>query len=435
MTRPLALMFLARSKLAPLDIELQGTTKSSALDDNDIAAIEQHSQSCGRYFNDLPSFLSPLFPHINRWRSFEVGIGRLEGLQLLSAPAPQLEKFSVTVYEHRVDFEEDTVTPSHEVFSGQTPRIRDLSLEMFYPPLSSSIWTGLTRLSVWRTNFPPGSVRQFLLNLAACPDLASLSLFQVNFALVDEFVATPRIALQNLRSLEFYSSEDNVAKCLFASIRFPPFLRLSMHNWRHASIEELFPENADIDSILPSLRSLRNIRITSSGFTDFHELKCYGADDASDKLLFIRDYNDPLPLIVEAFSLRHIESLYIKCETDSFPTTKHFSHLLRDLPGLTSITLDSCPSQFAAALIIKTDSKPCPSLRIISILKSRITMMKLWALLESRTEQLDPASEDITRLRTIKLAQLENMPFEEWAGGHARLIANLGLEVIWGPDE
>ncbi|KDQ06599.1 hypothetical protein BOTBODRAFT_49315 [Botryobasidium botryosum FD-172 SS1] len=261
--------FLARSKQAPLKIELVLAPP--------VWSTYDHFWDHFQPSMDTPSsLLLPFIPHADRWQSLRIHTKRQEDIERLTwSSLPHLETLHISVLKASLGF-----TAIHDVFAGERPpRLRSLTLERFSLPLTSPAFLSLTSLGLAGIRYPAGSIHQFLRILL--PTLERLTLGDVAFSVPHNYdilrssaPPAPDIVLPRLQTLTISDLEPNAQKYIFASVVFSPLLRLAISETRIG----LFPPHYDITLRLPSLLCVRSLRITFAPTKAAFHIAGYGLD-------------------------------------------------------------------------------------------------------------------------------------------------------------
>ncbi|KDQ10038.1 hypothetical protein BOTBODRAFT_58384 [Botryobasidium botryosum FD-172 SS1] len=448
MCRYLAPLFLANSKGAPLDIELAAGLPFFG----EKAYRERHARVYPAHVADIAKFLSPFLSHISRWRSLElVDIPQpTELIPLLLSSAPRLEMLVIQA-------EQAVLATSHAegsstMFLGSTPLLRHVNLHGFAPPLSSSLYTGLTTLTLSRINYPPHSIHQFLHNLSQCPLLAELDVARLYFELperfedLNSFVPSSPVVFQHLRRMALHGLEENAMRYLFASSRFPPFLNLTVHARPHADgFGSIFPPTIEFATSLPTAiasslhieSSDNNTSFTLGGKVD-HPNGVYWSEFVFRSIDRVGpEYAARLfPQVPQQLPVQFIEKLYMGSNAHVPLSAEPCIALLSGLPALKTLSLDHSSPLLLHALILTTESRICPLLHELSIANSEISSEKLVSLATSRTlfdadNNLPP--DGTTHLRLLKLQGILSISLSKsdvWEPVN-QALSKLPLVVEW----
>ncbi|KDQ17799.1 hypothetical protein BOTBODRAFT_29955 [Botryobasidium botryosum FD-172 SS1] len=366
-------IFLARSKVAALDVGL-------AIDDEDSDLVRfptLRSDPKSHHHQCVHRVLEALSPHTSRLRSLSFeNVPAFHDYPL--SPAPQLE---VLRYVGR-----RTPAGSHmcfaptNIFAGHTPRLRDLKLESVHIPLTSLIYTGLTRLHLENIYYGSSATHDLIHALKACPLLEELTLLYIIFnEATDEHPTSSSVhepvTLAMLRSIAIHPG--TLASKVFTSIVVPSssLLVLPLCNYE------------DFNSVVSKARgNLKNLaRICSLHLRYLSSMQTrhidypgpgYGflGETASKNGLTLLQIpisrqggggRDTLfPSISQFFALQ-IETLSLTGMPGAlFLTVSHCFAILSDLTGLTKLSLESCASagSFLKALVVTPTSHLCPRL-------------------------------------------------------------------------
>ncbi|KDQ10017.1 hypothetical protein BOTBODRAFT_36638 [Botryobasidium botryosum FD-172 SS1] len=427
-TRPLVSLFLSRSQSAPLDIYI---TEAPVMAD------------------DVAAFLSPLLPHIARWRILHISCKDLGSLpQLLSAPAPLLEELNVTLKPGRL------VLPIMlRLFADCTPRLRALRLDGLPLHLTASTYTGLSSLhfNYFSHRDSMGTIGQLHRALAACPlledlfcDYSSLSTSSVPDMPRDHIHAI-RIDLPHLRNAKLvFWANDNLHHFL-APIYFPPSLRLKLRVMDDAGFDlrDAYPTTQDMVSHLPSIFLARQMQISSQYLyrseSYLHSVHAgdFGRDTGQVEkphLLSVRYRNVSQDTrfyrhIMEPFPLQLLESLIIE---GFHGPPQDFVDLLTKASSLTTLTLSSLfHADYAVQLVASPSLYLCPQLHTLRFKNTGISAAQLMEIAGSRTKMVDQVghfTEEVACLRILELEDCTNIKEKVQVD---QALRALSLDVRW----
>ncbi|KDQ21816.1 hypothetical protein BOTBODRAFT_183053 [Botryobasidium botryosum FD-172 SS1] len=405
-TEPVSRLSILRSKQAPLNIT--------------------YIKAYGR--TTFVQFISLITPHIEHWGSLSILGAPSDDLAVLSScPALRLRllRIAVTFPSHMAS---DVPSTSPTLFAGHTPCLRDLTLERFYQPLTSSLYTGLTALHLSGVTYPrepgDGSAHQFLDNLRLCPALRTLFLARVEF-LQSEVVSFPNpIFLPHARRVILSHLEASFVHLLLASARFSPNLVLmSMHTLDVDTPDDIFTASVDFETNFPRLSS-----------TCYYTIS-FGFNPAiANRLLVEQVYH----AIGHHLPLRNAKLLSIRGDqyiSRNNPNTTSFASLLACLPSITTITLISIPASCLDALLITPASHLCPRLHTLRLKSVDVTKDTLLDLAISRTS-FDDSLEGAARLTTVTLKRCGNLQaHNDLRAVVSEALGRLSIEVVWEEEQ
>ncbi|KDQ06591.1 hypothetical protein BOTBODRAFT_246309 [Botryobasidium botryosum FD-172 SS1] len=432
----LAPLFASRSKCLPLDIELLSAPLDKIFNKRCDLSATQHSNGPAKRPVDLSHTLSPLVSHTSRWRTLQVECTHMSEFDLLLAPAPQLETLHIAVSRPEVR----PLGAPRELFSGQTPSLRDLSFTGFHPNLTGPLFAGLKALRLAHLNYTADSLPRFLLNLAACPSLEHLGLAHLSFSSGARLDDPHSIPLPHLRSMELRHIDESTRKCILSSIHAPPSLHLSLVS--HGNGDELhhiFPRDFDFSVNLPNLPLVRFLAIEHSIRQRSCTVSGKVSEDATDSLfdaLFEGESVDFMEKLFHnvgrIFPFRDVEALSLQCDVRGYecPLPSSLAALLRGFPSLRVLALDSYSPAYLDKLIITPASCPSRKLHTLRIANSNVTEEVLMELARSRTNPESLAHEDVVRLRILELSGYHGIP-QDRCQGVKRALKDLALDVRW----
>lgn len=175
--------------------------------------------------------------HLHRWETAKLTVSQEGGLlPFLISPAPQLHTLSVTSTGARISRGEEHVL---DVFQGQAPRLKSISLTKFSVPWDSQMLSGLQELRLSRITAYSPSIRELLSILAASPQLVSLSLESIGFKHTQPFPTLPHVYLPLLQELDISSLQPRDLGLLLHSITSPPCRSLSISCTLGASTHDM----------------------------------------------------------------------------------------------------------------------------------------------------------------------------------------------------
>ncbi|KDQ07363.1 hypothetical protein BOTBODRAFT_611601 [Botryobasidium botryosum FD-172 SS1] len=162
---PILDVFIARSKQCPLEVSYGRSRVPGDL-------------------SKLLQYVAHVSPYAHRWKTCKL-LGpqraRAEILSRLISPVPNMETLTISLYDMDSAAELDEATdPFDTIFAGSTPRLRELVLDGAFVPLSSPIYSGLTKLELGRIQYSSSdSVRLLLHAFESCPLLEKLALSDI----------------------------------------------------------------------------------------------------------------------------------------------------------------------------------------------------------------------------------------------------------------
>ncbi|KDQ12049.1 hypothetical protein BOTBODRAFT_67716 [Botryobasidium botryosum FD-172 SS1] len=413
---------LDRSKRAPLHVKL-------AQDDPDYFSDEESKRRCppstAKAYREgarnFSNFLRPLLPHTDRVE--ELILGDVEGSpwEHLRFPAPNLKKLEVIITEG--DFDK----PSTQVFVGTTPLLRDLRLWGYCPPLASSIYTGLTTLML-HDIYCDETVQDVLGVLAGCPRLKCLTLEDVELEpLENPSLLYIDIHLPYLEEVVLAFLGQEVTSSILSSITASPTVQLKLReaDWEGSFLSDTFRSRLFSSNAAPICWA----RCKHAGYP-----RGAFAFDAGDfergrrvKVVSPARAETAIPNLAQDLPIQSLESLAFEMMGQGNRlSVASFSHLLADLPYITSITLSYSPDPwpFVDALIVTPSSNLCPLLRELRI-EGALEIVKetLLEFARSRTasNRHTPDGPHLTHLAFIRCAALD-LPTE-------LELRNLSLQV------
>ncbi|KDQ17649.1 hypothetical protein BOTBODRAFT_64087 [Botryobasidium botryosum FD-172 SS1] len=332
--------FLPRTKSAPLEIKYEGYTKDNQ-----------------RY--PLQEFLSLLIPHSNRWRVLHFTI-RCDDVpsfrDLVNITATRLESLTIgTPYWHTA-FEE---TIGLDLFSGNTPRLRDLNLSSVrISALNSPFVSGLVWLRLHNIVFDGSDERlayQLLHAIGMCPSLKTLYLSMLRATARATAgsrppTKTPHLPLPYLRTFALHQIPyPCVTRLLLESIQFPPIaqVKLVLPDSGPHEMPSYFPH-------IPNACLLGSLRIEGIGGP--WEVKGWDRD-GSELLLVSGCSADDL----RHYPMPNVTRLSIGINIRNVDLAEHLATIIQQLPLLTHIWV-TCMG-YEVSMHGVPDALACPSLR------------------------------------------------------------------------
>ncbi|KDQ09749.1 hypothetical protein BOTBODRAFT_36837 [Botryobasidium botryosum FD-172 SS1] len=404
-------LFLARSKSAPLDIELYEFDQrwfdagyASTPDEDGTAVVEGLRRAF--FFiqkarvQETSLFLQPLLPHVYRWKSLKLPyISGSKVRFMLKSRAPQLEVFHFGCSS----LWNEIYGLGSGLFGGYTPRLRDVRLGGVYVSLDPN-FACLKTLCLRNLDYRLVLAQIFINTLQGCPLLEELALQYIQFSQSEgEATLRPdhpspalkaRAAFPSLRYLLLENLGKLPTHAILASIVTPPSLHLCVDMHRATDLHDVFPQNI---SNLPNLARLRSLWVESEDGWCF----LYGSSAPrivppgknEPRLLTIglgglntqhipvmgpllRDLSHILPM-------PDIEALYIN--VNEYPySADALAAALHNFPKLRLLTLSLCPPSALRALSTSNASLPCPLLDTLELHSCAVNGGSLKEVLDSR---------------------------------------------------
>lgn len=397
---------LERSKSAPLDITIV----------------------TGRSNITLPSSTTPP-PHIDRWQSLtlfpreDVRAPPDEVVAWLQHSAPRLRALDVWVYSSDPvvnadigDFDFDT-----EIFKGGAPLVHELSLAGLYVPFTLPIYTGLTKLRLYRLVFSTDlTPYQMLAALATSPLLEELSITQIT-TFDDSGIGDPPLSLSldihlsHLNSLFLGSMSTSLMKYILRSVTIPPtsYLNLQLSHPRVTeSLLDVFPRSPY------NLRNLEDVCLLTFVTRPKGGCQADGYNRDKKALLTITAEgsvgNDCVERIFnslgESLSIMPVQMVVICAYSKRRWSGMGFVHTLSHFDTLEALFLGACHPKFLAQLVSFPNNHPCPRLRSLGIFNCPISEHLLRSIVRSRNPlgETKP-SPDRVRLDSLVIANCPNI--------------------------
>lgn len=390
-------------------------TKNALLD------IYQPSFKVGH--TPLVTIMPLLLPHSNRWGSVHLAVtaGHITFLSetLVNVTA---ERLGVLIIQG------DTygrwgsnIVLDQNIFSGHTPQLRELNLARCEIHLSSSLYSGLTKLSLTHIYFRDARreiTRALFRALVACPDLEELNLTELESQLFhsgDQGTPPPTsepIHLARLYSLTLARNHPLISWSILELIHCPSVVQVSLDG----PIDPVIHNSKvyDIFSKIPNLPHIRRLCIEPKahwiirgwGGDDDDAAKMGEAGERKDQeLLTIRLHSSRetewsaiasiLYSFVDHFPTPLVEKLEITLEDRTSQMASLFRSFLANLPLLTHLSITGTFGPLAHMLIVNPDQTPlCPNLVFLKLTNSLISSKKLVELVQSRSSPNSSPGED-----------------------------------------
>ncbi|KDQ08650.1 hypothetical protein BOTBODRAFT_48111 [Botryobasidium botryosum FD-172 SS1] len=335
-------------------------------------------------------FIQSLLPHINRWGSLklrEIDIFQFEMLQIL--PAPRLE----TLHISDIGIGRELTNAPHILFGERTPRLRDLSLTGVAIPLTSPVYSGLTRLQLASIHFIESSLPRLVESLAACPHLESLSLDTVEFPPLTMF-GTHFVVLERLDFLRLGRLDRAAERFIFTAILPCPSLRLEMNSSVHAQDCGIFPPEAPLgilDTLQRSHQRIHSLEIHAHPTA----LSIIGRNKMYGEALFTLYFPDCgtsclakiLPNLSPYIPFSQLEALTLYGLDERKMSTEEFGDIVfRRFPIVKVLALVSCTPSFLDAITITPVSLLFPLLQTLRLVNMHVSGATV-AVVESRMRQ------------------------------------------------
>lgn len=372
--------YILNSKQTPLDIRLFFNTKK---------------------FQPLP-YVSLVTPHIHRWRSFDFRHSPAETIiPHLSTPAPMLEMLYLDCAWRQTLEESDLSITDLNLFSGQTPRLRQLSLTGVFIPWNSSVYSGLTALSLKRMEYHKGdSVQQLLQVLFRLPTLESVNLEWLTFSAATFNSTDPFINLPRLNNLRIRVDQMPVVFHILSRLTIPPTsaLKVVADLPTDGLLDSFIPPQSEAQSNLPNLRTTCHLdieydlssSITISGTRETGQAVFSFSLSDSNRDEYIQRV---IRSLGRTFEMPLLESVTFQCGEFflEYPVEGDVIINLSDLferhSTIKQITFQGCAQDVVSILLPTEDSQLlCPRLEKLNIHSSKdLDDACLQKIVESRT--------------------------------------------------
>lgn len=412
-------IFLARSKDAPLDIELYEKSDRDWLNPKPtlmvphVTEVERTEVALRNTFlsqqrppSSYPEiFLTPLIPFISRLKVLKIPAVSLSQLKYFSSPAPHLEILHIGGVHHYYA----ALPPL--IFGGHTPKLWELCSLRLPVPLSHPILTGLRSIHLKSINYMTSPLRDFISVLHSCPRLHDLALIDLIFS--QDFAALAPADLPFVDVIHLEDLTTSTVHGLLASIIIPPSSTLALIFNIHCDLRDLFPLNTEN---LGNLTSIHQLDIEYGRRHGKWHVNLYGVDDLSAihmeiRLVAMNSNNDLDSLMTEnmlknlkqSLPIPALDSVVIKSVIKK-PTPRLLAAALNNFPSVRHVTLWWCTSEALLALVALTTSPLCPALESLRFIRLRATKDDVLAVVASRQKLADRPDSEGKAIRFIELS-------------------------------
>lgn len=208
--------------------------------------------------------------HYQRWRIAKLTVvDRIDDLEPLLEPAPVLEEIAIsTTFRKR-----GATWALLDLFKGEAPSLRRLSLEGMAVPWDTPLLTNLRCLRLEDISYSPPSAEHVIAALVASPQLSVLELRDIGIQDSPRPTRAPPIRLPQLTQLSLVNIPTRVVNRLLQLIIAPPCETLTLQT----VLDETVPIHRYIPNTLPSTVKAR-ILLENGNVT-------YSLDNAPDHTL------------------------------------------------------------------------------------------------------------------------------------------------------
>ncbi|KDQ06282.1 hypothetical protein BOTBODRAFT_193124 [Botryobasidium botryosum FD-172 SS1] len=401
-------LFLDRAKSAPAEVRFH--TDRTAL----YSPLRIRNDYCPKTDAVMTRFASTLQSHAHHLRSLDLeccGISPRFFGHHLNMAMPALSSLSLNSEDAHSRYDIALREMPFGVFEGQTPCLRKLTLKRLCIPLASSIYNGLTSICLTLVSFINSSPHDFTRRLAGCPSLKSLSLNVVEFDEVDENPVLQPVHFPHLKTMELEDLEGDVVRDIFASVKVPVTLRLSLRVVDEADSTwyDMLPQGTDVMGNLPSLCAATQLNVRceldslsevrgSSKSSGFFELQFCGDEGAFSRQWLFSLAQIPFPML---------QDLTICNRGEDFFDSDLISHILGHLPTLISLYLYRCTAA-AQTLILSPTSRLCPLLQSLALDECGASGVTAIAIARSRSNLDGNADHQGTKISCLRRLFVRN---------------------------
>ncbi|KDQ07286.1 hypothetical protein BOTBODRAFT_611936 [Botryobasidium botryosum FD-172 SS1] len=366
--------FLERSKEAPLTIEVNAEELNAWASSGDGENEETHpAQSRLSRYIDFLKLTAP------RWISMELrGVLAFDVVQAFSFPLPHLEVL-------RIIKGGDTLTSEsyplpNALFRGSAPCLRDLHLNATPISLKSPIFAGLTSLHLEKNTYHTCTIGRFIRVLAACPDLEDLVLISTRFTQSNPAHSStpstsPPLVLPHLQHIVLRGMAACVPKSILDSTSVPSSAVLDIDtlisSWDDAAMPANLPNASRVRSL--SIGADREIegsyRIAGKVSEGSAAILKVGYTVGSPLFFMGARVPNVLRHLGRGHSFSSLESLMFTGLERTPVDVSIFAEVVGNLPSITTLVLQSCPSSYLDALVISSRYNLCPGLRTLRLVR------------------------------------------------------------------
>ncbi|KDQ20514.1 hypothetical protein BOTBODRAFT_309997 [Botryobasidium botryosum FD-172 SS1] len=403
----LADLFIIRSKAAPLKVGLV------------------FNEDAGAHHIRLSEYVSPVLPHVDRWSvcAFDfrqlVSVRRIMSfLRYASVPAPQLEALVLKRGWSDFIWSTDQAQTIDQLFGGVTPRLRAVTLHAIFIPLTSSIFSGLTRLNLEFIEYTePDSIHQLLHVFERSPQLEYIS-WDLKFSfpepITPESSVVPRISLAQLQDLDMVAQGPLqwVPRHILARLVLPSSCSLSIFGEVEAGrdLSHLLPQYSSTQPNLPGLPTTTKLsikledyivcRLTGRSAEMSWHASLYAAQN--DDLLSKRLVSN----LGNIFPMPRLEEVVLWWCGVEYPTLfSVVADFFRRHPNIKDLCLVACPEDFMVDLIVTPRGNLYPKLERLRICQCSCDDSVLIEIVKSRTRVGPdaPSSDAAIKLQHLSL--------------------------------
>ncbi|KDQ07361.1 hypothetical protein BOTBODRAFT_149253 [Botryobasidium botryosum FD-172 SS1] len=410
--------------------------------------------------DDLPGllrYMARVSPHKHRWKICTfTGPQRAQAeiLSQLTAPAPNMEVLAINLYGNDEDAEsideERGPFNINALFGGSTPRLRELTLGGVLVPLSSSIFSGLTKLELGRISYSsPKSVRLLLRALESCPLLESLTLTDIYVVSLLQINPAPSsVKLTYLQVLEIRQTywmgwpQYHILDCIV----IPPssLLKLSVATYIPILRDLVSEPLPQINSSYLGLRNISTIKELSIRLKDESHCCTVGHSPDTSKRSFVFDvrtesdaFSYTLATLHPAFPML-LESLVLfSASPHGYLRPIEFNtavlvNFLNHQPLIRKLTFDHCAISATQVLEITPTQHVCPRLEELHVIDCAMDVRELISLVRPRAKggvERGARAEDVVYLQRLRVGGYPGAP------QLAPLEVPINLDVIFEGEQ
>ncbi|KDQ07629.1 hypothetical protein BOTBODRAFT_180499 [Botryobasidium botryosum FD-172 SS1] len=428
--------FLSRVKSAPLDIE--------------------HGLRSAYPLKDL---LPIITPYSDQWRivdfsNLESNLPSLKDFATLPATALECLRIAGPAVGNlwRIARHPRMIIPAN-LFNGNTPRLRELDMSIHCIPLTSSIFSGLTRLRLAHIRFAEADgcpTYQLLRILSACPHLEEFFCGDIVSPTdlggdMHPTIPTP-IHLPSLRQFTLDRiKHTHITRLFLESITFPASLHMKLIS-APFEVDNSTSELHDFYPFIPNLDLIHSARIELTSHWGVT-----GWDHDGNVLLELK-YPPGLPMVPprgptstdlatrlfnslgERYSMPNVTALSVEIWNNSPVIMSQFIRIANSYQHLTDMWVTNDQLYPARALTRTADEFPCPTLRHLHLVDSSIKPKKLLNIIRSRVHHTDNQSSAVQGLCALTL--VDCYAIDEGAITELKsLVPSVMTRGIWAPDD
>ncbi|KDQ06387.1 hypothetical protein BOTBODRAFT_193062 [Botryobasidium botryosum FD-172 SS1] len=376
--------------------------------------------------------------HADRWRSLHLcGVDGVDSL--LQSYAPRLEVLSLD------RFTSLWLAPRKVIFSGAAPPIRELFLVGGVIPLSSPVYSGLTRLHLGCA-YLDSHVGGLILAIEASPGLQSLHLDQIALepSPTLDHTRTKSISLLHLVKVDLIHLPAWTIRHILSCLITPPNLAITISNGFEdlslfRGLDDILPPSTQREPITQSLSRADKLKVS------FHARShawlsqlCQMHGDVSSACVFrfrIWGYDSAMNYTLTSlgcvFPMPRLKSLALVNLLCAAASPADFATVCNNLPSIEELALDGCNE---ALLSILLGHQYLPRLQALSIENSQVSEEFIVQLVESRAKATREGETDMLSSVCVGAELLQSLSLTKCRGVTPEMVSTLERllnKVVW----